>query len=1799
MPRDQVRATPRNSALGALADFLAQSYSPERTQQMQGVAKFLDMPAISETIDRLSYDPSGRSLFTGAGGLGGTTRFRPEVLDAAMAVAPGAGALGKLAAQGTMAAGRAGARLAERAVPQIMGRGGMGLLDDELGAAFGVFPQMKPRRRFQDREASANVPLDITRGRLAGLLGLLPDTLNFMGRSPMPTEVFGETQYEPAPQLPYGSEYYLENLPLKPTSRIGEVAGQAGAFVPLNPMPAARAVAAGARALGPTAVRMGEGYLQRQGLMPQLDVYHGSPHKFDRFDASKIGTGEGAQAYGHGIYTAEAPAVAKGYQLAEATYKTLHGGLTNKQEFVADMLSQGRPEMNILDLYAQKYGGSFDDAMKDLIDVKEIYKKSGNLYKVDLPDEQIAKMLDWDRPLSEQPNVIKALKGTDYEVGVSQKEAEKIADMRLRQEADEWAEMTGGDPVDYSNNVDWEKYVNQVRKESGRIDSNITGKDLHSMVMRDEGYRPDLFDSENYQVGTSETLRGMGIPGIKYLDANSRGGGQGTRNFVTFPGEEKNLTILERNGQPMVAPAVPEEHKMLQGFYRGYAGENLDTPELFVSPQKRIADYYADKRARQTGAEPHAEMVLMDPFAGETYGHSTMGSGAKAPMFTNAKKIKLEDIEGRTQLYQSGGVVKLLQGMLVNSGEKAITAAQRAAAGRAAAELIKSQEQVKASEALGQLMEKGFKRTTTTQADRTRVGGGNIGGAPFPALSQADPAYAGKVWGVMDEGAASRLKNLTTPDTAWTTMLGSAIQLKTNPVVFDKLKRGFIDSMKQGNLSDELAGKINHNLSLTFGEGVDIRDPGIWKLADTFYKRDALADAMMGQGIAPGLGGVALGGEKSGRGVIFRPTDILKRETEPSLLHTQHGGDVPTYAAGPRLFSLEPESMYRPDLHPGFPTLIKGEDLNYNMMPTPTEVYLPDWHARFKTNNPERKAPGYYDLALGVEGEGLPSQALNNEYIRHLLREGFAEGGAVHMDEGGAAFGVFPQMKARRAQQDREAAANAPLSALRGWAAGTAGLPGDIEGLARAGISQLPPQLLTAFPALRAFGIGSRADPTPQLPTTEFYNEYLPGAQLNETPTGKAFTTAGNLLGGTGATSIARLGIKSAKATGQALGPTAVRIGEKYLERQGLMPGVIKMPGGNFLTGRTEKDLQPLKTSTFVGETPAQRISKHEELLKNPALSQDQRDRVQRMLDVTKGEAAIDNWVDSNLTNYVKKQMGTADDPVRLMFDKRAQEIDAQYAKDIEKSERIAQRATGESDPRKQANLLREAERIKAEANTERQMAVNHISHKPALLDEYLHEPLSGEQVRRTEDVKKQRRAAGFPEEGLGQSPMAKAWEISSDEVIASHRAGDIQGMPEKYAKFTEAENKMRLAREEFDKSETPFAEQNWLDYLKAEDQFHASHPPMMDHYMDLGRQNPFIAKLDPNTSLYSTYTQNLGFDHIMDVLREDVTAGRIRPEQLNKFSITDAIRRTSEYDRDLAAKMNASRAAAREGLPTYREYPEGYKWIQLNKPGSFAQESEAMGHSVRGYEPPKGHPDWTEASGDAGSSGYGHGGWEAIKSGKAKVYSLVDSKGAPHATVEVEQIGMTPEQRRYKIGFLAAQLEKEGKTAEDALRQAEKIYPEESKESISQIKGKGNRAPNEEYLPYIQDFVKGSNWSDVNAVDLRNTGLRPTLDAFNSNELKMIQDAGLEVPIWASGEDLQRLHNSITPEGQRLKYDSRGHIVGREQEYLDPTNYAQGGLVSNHFDPIKIKQIIAGLDDDYDPENIQQIIAQRESAYA
>jgi hypothetical protein len=320
--------------------------------------------------------------------------------------------------------------------------------------------------------------------------------------------------------------------------------------------------------------------------------------------------------------------------------------------------------------------------------------------------------------------------------------------------------------------------------------------------------------------------------------------------------------------------------------------------------------------------------------------------------------------------------------------------------------------------------------------------------------------------------------------------------------------------------------------------------------------------------------------------------------------------------------------------------------------------------------------------------------------------------------------------------------------------------------------------------------------------------------------------------------------------------------------------------------------------------------------------------------------------------------------------------------------------------------------------------------------------------------LKRHRRLAGFPEEGYASTDLGRAWEAATDKSLMFSQAGDYQG------------------------SDAP----------------------------GILSRNPWLQKVPGETPVYETAsrfdTRDLGFDHLIDVLKEDLATGRIRPEQLEKMSMEQAVRRAHQYDQEMAEKAAKATAAAREGLPVYKEYPQGYRWIELNKPGAFAAESDTMGHSVRGYEPPKGHPDWTEGSGDAGSLSYGHGGWEAIKSGKAKVYSLVDSKGAPHVTVEI----LSPAEWNWqnvkdKIG------------QEEALRLRQSVthkpppYTIEDQEifsrafnqaaidllgpppaEITQIKGKSNRAPKEDYLPFVQDFVRSGQWSDVR--DFQNTGL-------------------------------------------------------------------------------------------------------------
>jgi hypothetical protein len=106
--------------------------------------------------------------------------------------------------------------------------------------------------------------------------------------------------------------------------------------------------------------------------------------------------------------------------------------------------------------------------------------------------------------------------------------------------------------------------------------------------------------------------------------------------------------------------AAKEGQKMLQGVYRGYTGERLEEPVLSTTPQKRVAEYYANRRAAERGEDPHLEMLMVDPFAGKQYGLSLpIDQYNRDFITTRARAITPEDVAERIQLKKRGGLASL------------------------------------------------------------------------------------------------------------------------------------------------------------------------------------------------------------------------------------------------------------------------------------------------------------------------------------------------------------------------------------------------------------------------------------------------------------------------------------------------------------------------------------------------------------------------------------------------------------------------------------------------------------------------------------------------------------------------------------------------------------------------------------------------------------------------------------------------------------------------------------------------------------------------------------------------------------------------------------------------------------------------------------------------------------------------------------------------------------------------------------------------------------------------------------
>jgi hypothetical protein len=482
--------------------------------------------------------------------------------------------------------------------------------------------------------------------------------------------------------------------------------------------------------------------------------------------------------------------------------------------------------------------------------------------------------------------------------------------------------------------------------------------------------------------------------------------------------------------------------------------------------------------------------------------------------------------------------------------------------------------------------------------------------------------------------------------------------------------------------------------------------------------------------------------------------------------------------------------------------------------------------------------PGYRVRSMSDEGEvyefEIPASAIKGDVE-------MARGGKVHLssnpdtmrmeleerkfDKGGAAFGVFPQMKPRRSGRTDNADEAMFRGLARGFAAGATGAPGDVELIAR---------LLANTPGVQAYGEATGAA-TPgkyrqgevgletRLPTSEEMEKRIPFRQENPSALERAATGIGQIGGGfytgPGAPIRAATAIPSAVA----------RAGRDFVMAAGQPAvNVVKPKGGNWLTGNVEQKLANIKvkypSATF--DEPEKNfailvrdhgVEGAEEILRAGTYR----------YPLIKEDMALNQWIDKTLGKYIKNEMGTPSDPVRRAIDKKFKEVEAKFEKDMARAERTAERAAQETDPRRKGNLERQAQREAAAARQERQLAADNI---------YNTNMQPGGEYAADFQRKNAAKFSG-PEYGkvMAETPAGKAFEDAADELIVTSPAEDLK---------------------------------NWEGNLK---------------------NSPWLATVDPNTPVHhfsGGTRQAAGFDHMIDILRQDLAAGRLKPEDLKNLTV-------------------------------------------------------------------------------------------------------------------------------------------------------------------------------------------------------------------------------------------------------------------------------------------------------------------------
>jgi hypothetical protein len=333
-----------------------------------------------------------------------------------------------------------------------------------------------------------------------------------------------------------------------------------------------------ARYVAPKANELLSEYMQRSGLQSNLMAYHGTPHRFDKFDSSKIGTGEGAQAYGHGLYFAESKDVADGYRISLA-YNPDEMKVGGKQinEVYAEIdraagrkpPAQAQADYEKLEVLERLMMNEMPSDITDFVSglapetqqwfnktVKPSFQTYGNLMTVDIPDEMVSKMLDWDKPLREQSQEIQRFALQNANALKAKIKSQQANPLNEGMVPESIYDLTGREL--YAALQDTGKQTQELFKQRDALlakymTGNMSMSDaVRAMNPEDRAAFSRVADQidglKNAPREASNILREAGIPGVRYLDQGSREAGKGSRNIVVFPGGEDQIKIIKTEG---------------------------------------------------------------------------------------------------------------------------------------------------------------------------------------------------------------------------------------------------------------------------------------------------------------------------------------------------------------------------------------------------------------------------------------------------------------------------------------------------------------------------------------------------------------------------------------------------------------------------------------------------------------------------------------------------------------------------------------------------------------------------------------------------------------------------------------------------------------------------------------------------------------------------------------------------------------------------------------------------------------------------------------------------------------------------------------------------------------------------------------------------------------------------------------------------------------------------------------------------------------------------------------------------